>query len=121
MKICNKSNASMCLSPQHSTSPLKDDQDKHNYVVSKDSAFISQQSSCITGLESCEMCTRAECEKCITRSDEASISSSYHLKLSKINLAMKKLKDDIKVGELKKKSSVNVQKSSKPKLQKSQV
>ena len=116
MKVHHKSNVSSCLSSLQSTSPLhhyEENQNKHHHVTSKDSAFISQQPSCLTGLESCEMCTRAGSEKCMTGRDvnnESSISSSYNLKLSKINLAMKKLKDDIKVGELKKKSSVNIPK-----------
>lgn len=82
----------------------------HVSVDTKDSAFASGQPSRSTGLGNCELCTSVNSEKNMRAENEVveSSSPSYHLKFSKINMAMKKLKDDLRVGELKKRSSLSL-------------
>jgi hypothetical protein len=76
-------------------------------IHQKDSAFVSQKPShqlVDESADNCQICESDPNELYITKPIDP--SSSYHLKFSKINMAMKKLKDDIKCAERKKKTSL---------------
>lgn len=62
---------------------------------------MSQKASAVTASESCSQCGREMLEGGKNKSSSFFTSSSYDLKSSKINMAMKKLKDDIKYAEIK--------------------
>ena len=69
-------------------------------IHQKDSAFVSQKPSLVGEItdDNCKLCEEGDTKP-------FGSSSSYHLKFSKINMAMKKLKDDIKYAERKKNTS----------------